>query len=55
MSHKTNKKLKKKELNDRKRIAVPFNTGTRNMGFNSNQDRKEAAIMDSIRNSDQDN
>lgn len=39
--HLTNKKKLKREQNNRKRGMSPINTGTRNMGFKSNNDRKQ--------------
>lgn len=51
MSHATKKKEKQKELNNRKRTVTPMNTGTRDMGYKSNQDRKEAAKLQSIKDS----
>lgn len=41
MAHMTNKKKRKKALNDLKRAYNPMNTGTRDMGFKSNNDRKD--------------
>lgn len=41
MSHMTNKKKKQKAINDLKRGYSPMNTGTRDMGFKSNNDRKD--------------
>lgn len=40
MSHMTNKKRIKREKNNRKRGFNGFNTGTRDMGYESNQERK---------------
>lgn len=41
MSHLTNKKRKEREKNSRMRVVNGFNVGTRNMGFKSNNDRKD--------------
>ena len=49
MSHKTKKKEKQKQKNDLGRVRVDFNTGTRDMGFESNQQRKEQAMIDSLK------
>ena len=49
MSHLTNKKKKQKEKNNKARGFNGFNTGTRDMGFESNQKRKEQAFINSIR------
>lgn len=38
--HMTNKKRAQKEKNDKSRGYSPMNTGTRNMGFESNNARK---------------
>lgn len=45
MSHLTNKKKKEKDKNSKKRVRVNFNTGTRNMGYKSNNDRKEDSFV----------
>ena len=50
MSHKTKKKEKQKEKNNLSRVSIGFNTGTRDMGYESNQQRKEQAIIDSLKN-----
>ena len=50
MSHITNKKRKEKEKNNRNRGFNGFNTGTRDMGYESNQQRKEQGLIDSIKN-----
>lgn len=52
MSHDTIKKKKKKEKNNHLRVFNGFNTGTRDMGYESNQQRKEQAIIDSIKDDD---
>lgn len=39
--HMTRKKKLEREKNNRKRNFSPINTGTRNMGFASNNDRKD--------------
>ena len=49
MSHKTKKKEKLKEKNNLSRVRIGFNTGTRDMGYESNQQRKEQAIIDSLK------
>ncbi len=49
MSHKTIKKSKEKEKNNRNRSFNGFNTGTRDMGFESNQQRKEHALVASLK------
>lgn len=54
MSHKTKKKEKHKEKNNLKRVLIGFNTGTRDMGYESNQQRKEQAIIDSLKKEDSD-
>ena len=54
MSHKTKKKEKHKEKNYIKRVSIDFNTGTRDMGYESNQQRKEQAIIDSLKKEDSD-
>ena len=54
MSHKTKKKEKHKEKNNLKRVSIGFNTGTRDMGYESNQQRKEQAIIDSLKKEDSD-
>ncbi len=41
MSHMTNKKRIQRDKNARNRGVNGFNTGTRDMGFKSNQDRKD--------------
>lgn len=41
MAHLTNKKRKQRDLNNRERGFNGFNTGTRSMGFKSNNDRKD--------------
>ena len=41
MSHMTKKKQAQREKNNRKRVFNGFNTGTRSMGFKSNQARKD--------------
>lgn len=40
MSHLTNKKKLQKNKNNRLRVFNHMNTGTRDMGFTSNQERK---------------
>lgn len=49
MSHISKKKQIQKEANNRKRTMNPINTGTRDMGYKSNQDRKETAKLQSIK------
>ena len=49
MAHITNKKRREKEKNNRKRGFNGFNTGTRNMGYESNQQRKEQGLIDSLK------
>lgn len=41
MSHMTNKKRLERDKNARNRGYNGFNTGTRSMGFKSNNDRKD--------------
>lgn len=41
MAHLTNKKRKEREKNNLNRGLNGFNTGTRSMGFKSNNDRKD--------------
>lgn len=41
MAHMTNKKRKQRERNNLKRAFNPMNMGTRDMGFKSNNDRKD--------------
>ncbi len=41
MSHMTRKKKRQREKNNRKRAFNGFDTGTRSMGFESNQARKD--------------
>ena len=41
MAHLTNKKKQQRAKNNLKRAFNPMNTGTRNMGFKSNNDRKD--------------
>ena len=50
MAHLTEKKKKEKEKNNLKRGFNGFNTGTRNMGYESNQQRKEQGFIDSLKN-----
>lgn len=45
MSHITNKVRIEKEKNNRNRGFNGFDTGTRDMGYKSNQDRKEKAKL----------
>lgn len=40
MAHMTKKKRKKRDKNARNRVMSGFNTGTRDMGFESNNERK---------------
>lgn len=40
MAHLTNKKMKERKKNNLGRSYNGFNTGTRNMGFGSNNERK---------------
>ena len=40
MAHLTKKKLAEREKNNRSRGISGFNTGTRSMGFSSNNERK---------------
>lgn len=47
MSHITNKVRIEKEKNNRNRGFNGFDTGTRDMGYKSNQDRKEKAKLES--------
>jgi len=54
MSHNTKKKEKQKQKNDLGRVKVGFNTGTRDMGYESNQQRKEQAIIDSLKKEESD-
>lgn len=54
MSHVTNKKRKEKDKNNLKRGFNGFNTGTRNMGFESNQQRKEQGLIDSLKKEESD-
>ena len=54
MSHKTRKKEKQREKNNLNRVNATFNTGTRDMGYESNQQRKEQAIIDSLKKEDAD-
>lgn len=49
MAHITNKKRREKEKNNLKRGFNGFNTGTRNMGYESNQQRKEQGLIDSLK------
>lgn len=49
MSHRTKKKEKQKKKNNLGRVSIGFNTGTRDMGYESNQQRKEQAIIDSLK------
>ena len=49
MSHKTKKKEKQQKKNNLSRVSIDFNTGTRDMGYESNQQRKEQAIIDSLK------
>ena len=49
MAHITNKKKRERERNSLKRVVNGFNTGTRNMGFESNQRRKEKGLIDSLK------
>ena len=53
MSHMTRKKKKKRDKNSLLRGLNGFNTGTRDMGYKSNQDRKEQAIIQSTRKEEQ--
>lgn len=41
MAHMTNKKRKERDKNARMRVINGFNVGTRDMGFKSNNDRKD--------------
>jgi len=50
MSHKTKKKEKQQKNNNLSRVSIDFNTGTRDMGYESNQQRKEQAIIHSLKN-----
>lgn len=43
MAHLTKKKLREREKNNKLRVFNGFNTGTREMGYASNQERKAAA------------
>ena len=45
MSHLTKKKLLEREKNNKLRATNGFNTGTRNMGFVSNNARKAASHL----------
>ncbi len=45
MSHMTRKKKERKAKNDLLRVYNPMNTGTRNMGFKSNNERKACLHM----------
>ena len=45
MAHLTKKKMKEREKNNRNRGFNGFNTGTRDMGFRSNNDRKAALTL----------
>ena len=45
MAHLTKKKMKERERNNRNRGFNGFNTGTRDMGFRSNNDRKAALTL----------
>ena len=49
MSHVTRKRKEMKRRNDRFRVVNGFNTGTRNMGYESNQERKIQGAVASIR------
>ena len=40
MAHMTRKKLEERRVNNLKRAFNPMNTGTRNMGYESNNARK---------------
>ena len=53
MSHKTKKNEKQKQKTDLGRVKVAFNTGTRDMGYESNQQRKEKALIDSLKKDDE--
>jgi hypothetical protein len=53
VSHLTNKIRLEREKNNLKRATkVEFNTGTRDMGYKSNNDRKEAGFIQSYGNFD---
>ena len=52
MSHKTKKKEKQQKKNNLSRVTIGFNTGTRDMGYESNQQRKEQALIDSLKKED---
>ncbi|HKM34242.1 MAG TPA: hypothetical protein VJY54_05825 [Lachnospiraceae bacterium] len=41
MAHMTRKKRKKRDKDLRSRVSSGFNTGTRDMGFESNNERKD--------------
>ncbi len=45
MAHMTNKKRKLRDYNALSRVTNGFNTGTRNMGYVSNNARKAALHM----------
>lgn len=45
MAHVTKKKLKEREKNNRNRGFNGFNTGTRSMGYSSNNARKADLTM----------
>lgn len=45
MAHMTNKKRKIRDYNALSRVTNGFNTGTRNMGYESNNARKAAVHM----------
>ena len=45
MAHMTNKKRKERDKNALNRGVNGFNTGTRNMGYESNNARKAAAHL----------
>ncbi len=49
MAHLTRKKKKLRDKNRLKRGMSGFNTGTRSMGFESNQQRKEQRLADSVK------
>ena len=51
MSHMTQKKKRMRDKNNKLRVITNMNTGTRDMGFSSNQDRK-AYLHGQIRKGD---
>lgn len=54
MSHVTKKMKIEKEKNNRARGFNGFDTGTRDMGFASNQDRKEKIKIDNEKSANKD-